>query len=158
MIEDYEGTKARILQVLGSGKAQRRKGPVLAQVVGSDLRGDTNFRAIVRDLIEEGHPIASVAGKRGGFFLAITKEEVQEYADSLRSRLIKDALRRRDFLRAARDILDPVQLTMPLDSCMNGPDKHYMRPGKGGAIVTMTRWEHLREHGINTEGGTHDGS
>jgi len=69
---------------------------------------------MIRDLIEEGYPIASSTGKLPGFFIADTPEEVKDYAQSLRDRLIEDARRRRDFIRASYPILHPEQIKMEI--------------------------------------------
>ena len=67
-------------------------------------------RRIIRELIKEGCPIASATTEPAGYFIAVTEEEVKEYAQALRGRLIEDALRRRDFLRAATTKVEPRQI------------------------------------------------
>jgi len=69
---------------------------------------------MIRDLIKEGHPIASSTSHPVGYYIAETREEVETYARSIRRRLIEDALRRRDFIRASRKILQPEQLKMEI--------------------------------------------
>lgn len=64
-------------------------------------RSDRGIRHIIRELIKEGLPVASTTGNPAGYFLVTNYEEAREYADSLKDRLIGDALRRRDFRRAA---------------------------------------------------------
>ena len=69
-------------------------------------------RLIIRELIEDGYPIASSVKPPYGYFIAQTREEVREYADGLKARGIEDIIRRRDFLRASRAILQPEQMKM----------------------------------------------
>jgi len=69
-------------------------------------RDDRKIRLIIRELIEDKFPVAS-CGK--GYFIPNSYEEAREYADSLKGRLIEDALRRRDFRRAADCHLRPVE-------------------------------------------------
>ena len=109
--------KQNILLMIGRGRENSLTGIQLAAMVGSDRLGkDRTFRLLVLELIEEGYPIASTNVRPAGYFMADTPEEVKIYAQSLRSRLIKDAIRRRDFLRAARPIMQPEQLPMALGS------------------------------------------
>ena len=65
---------------------------------------DRPVREAIRNLIAQGVPIAA---SPKGYFLILTREEAREYADSLKGRLIEDALRRRDFRRAADQWLTP---------------------------------------------------
>jgi len=69
-------------------------------------RDDRRIRILIRELIEEDLPVAS-CGK--GYFIPNSYQEAREYADSLKGRLIEDALRRRDFRRAADCHLRPVE-------------------------------------------------
>ena len=112
-LKDRIEFKRRLLISLGKGRAQATKGSLLAYDCGYDADGsDRMTRKMIALLIEEGHPIASTTGTPPGFFIAETKEEVKKYASGLRGRLIKDAIRRRDFLRASRKILQPEQMKM----------------------------------------------
>jgi len=47
-----------------------------------------------------------------GFFIAETREEVRQYIANIKSRLVEDAYRRRDFLRAAKKIVQPEQMRL----------------------------------------------
>ncbi len=112
-LKDRVEFKRRLLVSLGKGRDRALTGRVLASHVGYDSNGsDRMTRKIIALLIEEGYPIASTTGQPPGFFIAETKEEVKKYAGGLRGRLIKDAIRRRDFLRASRKILQPEQMKM----------------------------------------------
>jgi len=123
MIESEEKAviKRDIIRVIGRGRSASLPGVRLAALVGSDPLGkDRTFRFLVLELIDEGHPIASTNTKPAGYFMAETPEEVNAYAQSLRSRLIKDALRRRDFLRASRSILQPTQTSFLFEGAYRG--------------------------------------
>jgi predicted MarR family transcription regulator len=72
-------------------------------------RDDRQIRQLIRELIAEGLPVASSTGKESGYFIAVTREEVREYAESVKGRLINDALRRQDFKRAATLYLAPAR-------------------------------------------------
>ena len=72
---------------------------------------ERKVRRIIRELIKE-YPIASSVKPPYGYFLAQNRQEVENYAQSLRDRLIEDAKRRRDFIRASHKILHPEQLQM----------------------------------------------
>ena len=112
---DKEEFKRRLICCLGNGKAQALPGKLLAYQCGYDADGsDRHTRMMIRELIEDGFPVASSTGKLPGFFIADTPEEVKAYAQSLRDRLIEDARRRRDFLRASYPILHPEQLAMAI--------------------------------------------
>jgi len=69
-------------------------------------RDDRGIRQVIRGLIAEGLPVASCGA---GYFLVTSYAEAREYADSLKGRLVEDALRRRDFRRAADCHLKPVE-------------------------------------------------
>ena len=112
-VSDRPRLKRIILTNLGRGRHNAIKSNSLAWICGYDSNGsDRMTRKMIALLIEEGYPIASTTGNPPGFFIAETKEEVQNYAGTLKSRLIKDAIRRRDFLRASRPILQPEQLKL----------------------------------------------
>lgn len=112
-LKDRQEFKRRLLMALGKGRKQALKGSILADQCGYDADGsDRMTRKMIALLIEEGYPIASTTGQPPGFFIAETKEEVKKYAGGLRGRLVEDAIRRRNFLRASRGILQPEQLKM----------------------------------------------
>lgn len=70
---------------------------------------ERNVRLAIRELITEGLPVASTTELPGGYFLVATRQEAEQYAASIRSRLIEDAIRRRDFRRAADMHLTPAR-------------------------------------------------
>jgi len=74
-------------------------GRELAQMLGE--LNDRFIRLAIRKLITGGLPIASSNESPAGYFLVATWEEARHYADSIKGRLIEDAIRRRDFNRSA---------------------------------------------------------
>jgi predicted DNA-binding transcriptional regulator YafY len=98
-----------ILQ-LHRGKRRAITGKELAQLLGDT--DDRPIRKEIRRLIAEGHPIASSTEKPFGYFIADSIQEAEAYMLSLRSRLIEDALRRRDFKKAAKSLNKEKQLAL----------------------------------------------
>ena len=77
----------------------------------SDITGqpDRRVRLVIRELIKEGMPILSSTESPAGYFLPSNWHELNECAASLRGRLIEDAKRRRDLLRAGALYLKPAE-------------------------------------------------
>ena len=76
--------------------------PVTANQLASTLHKDERIiRLIIRELISEGLPIASRTKLPAGYFMVTNFYEARRYAESIKGRLIEDALRRRDFNRSA---------------------------------------------------------
>jgi len=92
-----------ILQ-LHRGKTRAITGKELAQILGEP--NDRMIRKEIRELIADGHPIASSTEKPYGYFVIDTPEEAEQYLRQLKSRLVKDAYRRRDFKKAAAKALN----------------------------------------------------
>ena len=101
--------KAQLKNILlrHEGQAQAITGRELANIF--TLRDDRRVRLIIRELITEGIPIASSTEAPAGYFTVATRQEANQYALSIRSRLISDAIRRRDFRRAADQYLTPAE-------------------------------------------------
>ncbi len=115
-MSDKDVVKLKLVERIQPGRQHATTALDLATGLG--YKNDRVVRACIDELIkEDGYPIASVTHKPAGYFLAVTQDEVQAYARSLRSRLIQDALRRRDFLRASRNVRFPGQL--PLSGLSN---------------------------------------
>ena len=97
--------KAQLKSILlrHEGKAQAITGRELATIF--NLNDDRRVRLAIRDLITEGLPVAANTEVPAGYFIVTTRQEAERYAGSIRSRLINDALRRRDFRRAADQYL-----------------------------------------------------
>ena len=89
------------------GHARAITGRELAAMVGQ--RDDRQVRLAIRDLITDGLPVASSTEIVPGYFVVSTRQEAEQYAGSIRSRLISDAVRRRDFRRAADQYLTPAE-------------------------------------------------
>lgn len=70
---------------------------------------DRAIRFCIRELIAEGLPVASSTLPPAGYFIVTTWEEVRQYAESIKRRLIEDAIRRRDFNRSAALYLKPAE-------------------------------------------------
>src|SRR3990167_4950153 len=85
------------------------EGPETAITAGEmarmfSFKDDRPVRQAIRQLIADGLPVAANTDiRRGplGYFIPTSPEQAQVYADSVKMRLIEDALRRRDFKRAA---------------------------------------------------------
>jgi len=109
---DKDRVKHNLLIALGKGRHNAKTGKQLVRLCDNGVKNDRHIRLAIRDLIDDGYPIASSTEAPYGFFIAETKEEVLKYAGGLRGRLIEDAIRRRNFLRASREILQPEQLKL----------------------------------------------
>lgn len=81
------------------GRRNAISGLAIAHRLGA--RDDRGVRLIIRRLIADGFPIASSVSPPLGYFIVETMAEAVEYQDSLLERLKKDAVRRRDFKKAA---------------------------------------------------------
>ena len=90
------------LKVILERHRGREKAITSRELVYSLDSNDRSVRLAIRELIAEGIPVASAVQPPLGYFIAQNFAEVQEYALSVRRRLVEDALRRRDFLRSAR--------------------------------------------------------
>lgn len=58
---------------------------------------EREVRSLIRELIHEGHAIASSTQPPYGFYMAVTADEKRRYAAQLRSRIAELAKRLRDF-------------------------------------------------------------
>ena len=103
---------SRLLTILQlhRGKARAITGKELAELLGD--MNDRMIRKEIRELIAEGHPIASSTEKPYGYFMAETPQEVEQYLKQLKNRLVEDAYRRRDFKKAARTLSREKQLAL----------------------------------------------
>ncbi|KKL60062.1 hypothetical protein LCGC14_2209090 [marine sediment metagenome] len=102
------GLKGQLKAILlrREGHSQAIKARDLAELLRCDER---KVRLMIRELIREGLPVASSTEALAGYFIVATRQEAEQYAGSVRSRLIEDALRRRDFRRAADQYLTPAE-------------------------------------------------
>lgn len=101
------GLKELVKNHLPTGSEKAIPGKILASRLG--YKDDRIIRLAIRGLIADGLPVAASVQKPYGFFIAETKDEVELYTGVMKSRLIEDAYRRRDFKRAAFLILKPEQ-------------------------------------------------
>ena len=99
--------KAHLKSILlrHEGQARAITGRELAAMFG--LRDDRSIRLVIRELIKDGLPVAS--STEAGYFIVATRQEAEQYAISIRSRLIENAIRRRDFRLAADQYLTPAE-------------------------------------------------
>jgi len=99
VIETEVNLKQEVLRQLRQGQSHAIKGQVIAERLG--FKNDRAVRLAIRELIASGVPIASSVKEPQGYYIAETHQEALEYMAGLRSRLIEDALRRRDFKLAS---------------------------------------------------------
>lgn len=102
--------KAQVRGLLRHGKKNARKGKDFARLLG--FKDDRQVRLALRELIEDGVPIASSIRPPLGYFIATSMDEASDYMKVLKSRLVNDAYRRRDFKIAARTVLQPHQMAL----------------------------------------------
>ena len=86
------------------GKANAITGKELAKRLGQD--DDRAIREEIRELISQGIPIAASTQPPYGYYIVETMDEAEQYMRQLKNRLINDALRRRDFKKAAERTLN----------------------------------------------------
>ena len=101
-------TEAEVLSLIRFGRDNATRSGVIADFLNIPER---RVRLIIRELIKS-YAIASTTEAPAGYFIAVTREEVNQYAQSLRNRLIEDAKRRRDFLRSVQTKVEPRQLEL----------------------------------------------
>ena len=109
MIDTKIDLKTELRNILGrhEGRDRAITGKELAQMLSQ--HDDREIRLIIRDLIMEGLPVASTTKEPAGYFIITSWQEKQEYAESLKERLIQNALRRKDFRRAADYFLNSIE-------------------------------------------------
>ena len=86
------------------GKSRAITGKQLAKILGQEE--DRAIREEIRELISQGIPIAASTQPPYGYYIVETMEEAEQYMKQLKNRLINDALRRRDFKKAAARTLN----------------------------------------------------
>ena len=102
--------KEAILHQLNRGRENAVKGSLLAKRLG--FKDDRTIRLTIREMIANGVPIASSTSTPAGYFISETLEESVDYMRDLKSRLVENAYRLRDFKRASREIVEPYQMVM----------------------------------------------
>ena len=101
--------KVRVKNVLlrHEGEARAITGRELASIFKQ--RDDRRVRLAIRELRADGLPVAANTESPAGYFVIASRKEAERYALSIRNRLIKDAIRRRDFRRTADQYLTPAE-------------------------------------------------
>ena len=91
---------SRLLTILQRhhGKDRAITGKRIAHMLG--YQDDRVIRHRIRELISQGVPIASATQPPYGYFIAESPQEAEHYMNQLKSRLVEDAYRRRDFKKA----------------------------------------------------------
>ena len=102
--------KQEVRYLLRYGKQNARTGSELATVLG--FKDDRLVRLAIKDLIDEGLPVASSVKPPHGYFIASSYQEAQEYMRVLHSRLAGNAYRLKEFKHASREILQPYQMAL----------------------------------------------
>ncbi len=99
MAETKCNLKQDVLRQLHLGRVFAIKGKLIAERLG--FKNDRAVRIAIRELINDGVPIASSVIEPQGYYIVENYQEALEYMAVLRGRLIEDALRRRDFKLSA---------------------------------------------------------
>lgn len=100
--------RAGILAALRVGRANAITGSSLAMRFREP--DDRKIRAVIRELIHEGHAIASAVSEPMGYYIVANENEAFEYIRVLRERIKEDAARLADFEAAVRNMKIPEQL------------------------------------------------
>ena len=95
--------KIAILRLLDYGQQRAMTVRELAECLGE--RDHRKVRLMIRELIAEDHPIASSTGEPPGYYFIQSWEEVEAYNNILTARIHEVAERKRDFNRAAEQLL-----------------------------------------------------
>lgn len=105
-----EGTRYRagILAALRVGRANAITGSSLARQFREP--DDRKIRAVIRELIHEGHAIASSISEPMGYYIVANGDEAFDYIRTLRERIKEDEARLADFQKAVKDMQIPEQL------------------------------------------------
>lgn len=106
----HESTRLRagVLAVLRVGRANAVTGNSLARAFRET--DDRKIRAVIRELIHEGHPIASAVSEPMGYYLVANGDEAFDYIRALGERIKEDESRLADFRAAVGDMKVPEQL------------------------------------------------
>jgi hypothetical protein len=100
--------RAGILAALRLGRANAITGSSLARQFREP--DDRKIRAIIRELIHEGHAIASAVSEPMGYYIVANEHEAFEYIRVLRERIKEDEARLADFQSDVKDMEIPEQL------------------------------------------------
>ena len=97
--EDRTKLRSRVLATLKTGRRNAITGNDLAAALGHG--DDRKIRLVIRELIMEGHPVASSVSEPMGFYICTSEHEAVAYIATLRARAEEDMARLRDFEEAA---------------------------------------------------------
>lgn len=104
--KSISGHKERIRRLINRGRSKAITSRQLSDITGLP---DRKIRLIIRELIADGLPVLSATETPAGYYLPETRQEIRQYAQALRSRLIEDARRRRDILIYGDRYLQPAR-------------------------------------------------
>jgi hypothetical protein len=99
---------AGVLAALRAGRANAVTGSSLARAFREP--DDRKIRAVIRELIHEGHAIASAVSEPMGYYIVASADEAFDYIRALGERIKEDEARLADFRAAVRDMKIPEQL------------------------------------------------
>ncbi len=102
--------RIKLLKLLQRGKANAIPGKDLAYKLG--FSDDRKIRVAIRELIHEGHKIASSVSEPYGYYIVANENEAAEYKRVLSERIKEDMDRLADFEAACKDMTIPEQLSL----------------------------------------------
>ncbi len=111
-IDTKQDLKQAVLEQLEFGKEHAVTGAALARRLGEP--GTRAMRIVMRELVKEGYLVTSSPSSPPGYYLANNAEEAREHMAFMKSYLIEEARRLRDYKLAARALLNPHQLTLKI--------------------------------------------
>ena len=97
--------KAQVLDCLPGGKDKAIKGKELAMLLRE--RDTRSIRIAIQELIADGYPICSSASEPAGYFIACTREEVNENLKVLKYGYGHQIFQHYKYLAHARDRMFP---------------------------------------------------
>lgn len=102
--------KQEVKRLLKFGKEHATTGKVLASRL--NYKNDRLIRLAIRELIEDGVPVASSVQPPYGYYIADSPEDITEHLGELRHRALEILGRYQDLKLASRDILQPHQMAL----------------------------------------------
>ena len=101
--DDRRTIRGKLLSILIThckGRVNAFTGKQLAYQL--DQHDDRKIRLVIRELITEGHPIASSVSPPAGYYIVLERKEAEGYINVLKARINEDQNRLRDFQIAVR--------------------------------------------------------
>jgi len=105
--EDRLKLRRQVLNSLGRGKGRAIRGKDLARRLGQP--DDRKIRLMIRELIDEGVPIASSVSEPMGFYIVANEIEAADYIRVLEGRIREDTARLAAFNKACSEFAIPEQ-------------------------------------------------